>query len=183
MINSVEKPVLKSSGVCEIERISLWWGCVAKDTQILMVDGSSKRAEDIRSGDRVVSGNGTSEVTDVVTGMEAELITLTTQNGHSVRVTGSHPIGTTRGFVQASELTAADHILTINGESPIKFLYTESYHDMVYNFLLTAEGPMVCGGIIAGDFMMQNETGSRVANQAIADTPLMAEMRKLFAER
>ncbi len=182
MINSLADPSLRDSGVYEIEKIQIMWGCLAKDTPIRMADGSEKQAQNIRPGDRVQSGDKMMDVRDVLTGREAELVCLYTQNGCMVRVTAQHPIGTARGFVPAGQLNAADSIQTSAGSSPVKYLYTELYNDQVYNFLLEQTGPLWCGGIAAGDFEMQNTLERPLRAKSAPDTALIAEMRGLFAQ-
>jgi hypothetical protein len=183
MINSVEKAEIKGNGVCEIERITIFWGCVAGNTMIAIADGSEKRARDIRAGDMLRTDAGNADVRDVITGYEAEIVVLTTQSGHELKATGSHPVSTARGFVKLSEINAADIIMTVNGESPVKHLYTEKYNDQVYNFILEPSRAIICGGIIAGDFMMQNTVHNDLAKKDnFNPTPLVLEMRKLFGK-
>lgn len=181
MINSVEspQPPVEGSGALEIERIQIIWGCVAKDTMILMADGTQKKISDIKIGEQVSTETEPSSVVNIYKGMESELVHLETENGHILRMTNSHPVKTTRGFVKASGLTAADTIITVEGKSKVKYLYMEQYDSEVYNLELKPEGVIICNGIIAGDFKMQNEMVEKPYTVS-QPTSLQREFRSLF---
>ncbi len=181
MINSVAdpQPYVVGSGSFEIERIMIQWGCVAETTMLLMAAGTQKKICEIKIGDKVRAGTESSSVVNIYKGKEDELAHLETQNGCILCMTNSHPVKTTRGFVKASELTAADTIVTVAGESKVKYLYMEQYGREVYNIELEPKGEIVCNGIIAGDFSMQNEMGEKLCT-AEPPTSLQMEFRSLF---
>lgn len=184
MINSVEnpQPYEEGSGVCQIERIRIIWGCLAADTKIEMSDGSQKMISDIVIGDAIRTETGNTVVINIYKGTEKELVHLDTENNHSLRMTNSHPVKTTRGFIKASELTAADTIVTREGNSRVKYLYTDPYDNGVYNLQLEQSGAIICNGIVAGDFTMQNEIDVKQQKKNVSDSPttLQKEFRQLF---
>lgn len=158
MINSVDNPLpyTADSGVLEIEKINLKWGCLAEDTMVEMGDGTHRKISSIEIGDVVKTVSGCAAVTNIYKGMEEELIFLETKDGHVLQMTKSHPVKTSRGYIRASELTAADIVTTVDGDSMIKYLYMAKYGKEVYNLELDQSEAIICNGIIAGDFVMQN---------------------------
>lgn len=158
MINSVDNPspYAAGSGALEIEKINLKWGCMAGDTMIAMGDGACKEISSIKVGDVIKTVSGCAAVTNIYKGVEKELVYLETKGGHVLKMTKSHPVKTKRGYIRASELTAADTIVTVDGESGVKHLYMMEYGEEVYNLELEQSEAMICNDIMAGDFVMQN---------------------------
>lgn len=155
-VDSVLNPQTNVSAVAEIERIQIKWGCVAADTPIKLSDGSCLRASEIQIGAVVVTEHGHSTVRNIYKGTEATIVLLETMDGHVLRGTHEHPVKTGRGYVQMKEINAADLIYTENGNSQVKYIYEIGYGDVVYSFDLNESSAMLCGGIWAGDFAMQN---------------------------
>lgn len=59
VVSSDDYPELKGSNSYQkISQIRLYWGCIAEDTQILMADGSVKRADGIAIGDKILDRDG-----------------------------------------------------------------------------------------------------------------------------
>jgi intein/homing endonuclease len=88
--------------------------CVAADERVLMADGSMKRIQDVRAGDRVLSSDGSRVVTDVVRDSWASgrrpVVKVKLAGGRVLRVTRQHRIYTTRGWVEAGDLTVRDEV-------------------------------------------------------------------------
>lgn len=182
MITSTREKEPRESGSIEIEPIQIRWGCIAAGTPVKMDDGSEKKIEEIRPGDRVLTTDGgTAKVRDVVTGREDLLFRLKTQSGHSLLMTGSHPVKTGRGWVRADALTAADVITTEAGDSHVCELYSEENPTIVYNLALEPSAAIYCGGIAAGDYAMQNGMEAAVEIDP-PPTPLQLELRRLFGK-
>ena len=176
---SVETPQPATSQVVEVERIKIQWGCLAQGTKIQLADGSEKPIEFISIDDRLrLSSGEMANVENIINGFERELIFLSTTNGYSLRTTKNHPISTARGFVPAGELTAADIICTQNGNAPLSQLYVAQYEDTVYNLCIEPSGSLICNGIIAGDFTMQNTCMKNEPKPA--STLLQQELRRLL---
>lgn len=155
-VDSVLDPQTNVSTVAEIERIQIKWGCVAADTPIKLSDGSCLRASEIQIGEVVVTEQGNSTVRNIYRGTEKTIVHLETMDGHILRGTHEHPVKTGRGYVRMKEINAADLICTENGNSQVKYIYEIGYGDAVYSFDLSKSSAMLCGGIWAGDFAMQN---------------------------
>lgn len=179
-------PRLSGSGVNEIEKIMIQWGCLSRDTLIQMSDGSRKAIENIQIGESILTNdNRAVKICDIVTGHEADLIYLETYNGHSLRLTDDHPVKTARGTVKAGKLTAKDFVLTEEGESQIKYLYYVPYDDCVYNLCLEQESILNCNGIMAGDFDMQNHAAAPVivCSEKSEASSLKQQLKMLFQEK
>lgn len=180
MITSVKQVKPRISGACEIENIMLLWGCVARGTKITMADGAEKPIEAIVPGDRVLSENkAPAMVQDIISGFEERMIFLETENGRSLCATGTHPVKTARGLVRADCLTAADRICTAEGDSRVKYIYEGDYSGEVFSLVLEQSSAIFCGGIIAGDFTLQN-TLEREAAAAPPRTPLQEQLSRLM---
>lgn len=182
-VDSVLNPQTNVSTVAEIERIQIKWGCVAADTLIKMADGSCLRANEIQIGEVVATDHGHSVVRNIYKGTEKTIVHLETMDGHILRGTHEHPVKTGRGYVRMKEINGADLICTENGNSQVKYIYEIGYGDAVYSFDLSESSAMLCGGIWAGDFAMQN---GPACNQS-ADGPkersaLQKEMYELVSK-
>lgn len=164
-----------------IKPLLLYWGCFAENTPILMADNTTKFIQDIAEGEQVKTDCGTAKVCSTAQGLEERLIHIETQNGCALRVTDTHPIMTNRGLLPAKELTAADLIVTLEGESQLTRLHYEPYGATVYNLTLEPHGLLVAGGgIYAGDTVAQN-TASNVCEQK-PETALQKELAQLLSQ-
>ena len=67
----------------KVKKIHIKFGCLGKDTRILMADGSERAIEDIRIGDRV---------TNIISGMEAEMVYVKTMGNKEILMTEGHPV-------------------------------------------------------------------------------------------
>ena len=166
-----------------IEPINIRWGCVAKDTMIHMADGSMKAICRINIGDRVKDQDGGAAlVVNVLTGSEDGLVFIKTAAGKELRATKGHPIKTARGFIRADSLNAADRIITDDGEAGIKELFMAPYNDTVYSLELETPKAIICNGIIAGDYHMQNtlQPKNQVPPYSEETLALQREMKQLI---
>jgi hypothetical protein len=93
--------------------------CVAPGTDILTPSGTVP-VESVRVSDEVIAWDGHGYVVDHAqhTGIEHRegLVEVTTKTGKVVRCTSDHPFWTKQGWVQAQDLTVADHIRTSAGQ-------------------------------------------------------------------
>ncbi|MDR0912391.1 MAG: hypothetical protein LBM96_07325 [Methanobrevibacter sp.] len=180
MINSVENNPYPVSYTSEIEKISIRWGCMAKSTEIELEDGSHKLVENIVVGDKIKTEKGFSIVKDVIIGHEKELVHLSTVNGEFIEITNGHVVKTLRGYVSAENLTAADVLVTKNGDFQVKDLFLKAYDDKVYSLELDSSSGIYSNGILTGDFLMQNSYKSPTTIKTMNITPLQIEFKKLF---
>lgn len=133
-------------------------GCLSKDTRIMMGDGSEKIITEIHIGDSVLLRSGeTDRISDILTGMEFEMLHIETNNG-SLVVTDSHPIlSDGEKWVQAVDLKIGDSVCIKNGTAKVISIQRMSYCDSVYNIRLfngTYDG-IYANGIIVGDMDRQ----------------------------
>jgi preprotein translocase subunit YajC len=176
-----------------IPPILIYWGCYAKDTQIRMADGSTKRTEEIRCGDRVSAfGGKTLTVADILTGVDAEICKIETSDGNSIRVSGGHamkvydennPAGKR---VTPRHLKNGDILMKPSGTSVITKVSVEPYDDSVYNFIFENEDTpnyIEANGYWSGDFYAQNEEGKNEVRQLSAETQALINEFKELAKR
>lgn len=146
-----------------IEFIWIWWGCIGKDTTLIVDNGKGgecrKKVCDLVVGENVkTADNGFQTITAIYGGEEKEVIRLETVNDKSILLSAEHPVMTRRGFVRAEDLNVSDEIKTEDGYEAIKTLLKEPYNDMVYNIAFEEQCNLLCNGIEVGDFAAQQET-------------------------
>ena len=165
-IDSIELPINIYMGSnieednthCKVKKVFLQWGCLGKETHVMMANGSYKVICEIKIGDLVNTGKGCARVSNIYTGNELEIINLMTENGKKILMTEGHPVMTERGWVRAGNLHAADKIITAEGrKETLQGLFFTYYGDKVYNLELDGEEhQLIAEGIVVGDFTQQN---------------------------
>lgn len=156
-------------------------GCLAKDTKVLMADGSEKIISRIEIGDLVKGYNGKSlKVINTVQGMEECLIEIKTSDGKHLRLTDSHPILKNNIWDRPKRLIADDFIQTKDGISQVNAVYYVTYGDVVYNLALEPQdnyqdGGFFANGIIVGDIVRQYE--HLESDNSTKETSSMSEPR------
>lgn len=170
-----------------IKPIDIWWGCLAKDTRILMADGSEREIQNIRPGDRVMSENRQAgRVTDVIKGQEEKMVRIVSMGGKVILATEDHPILTARGMVMARQLNAADILCMIDGQEEIRFVYPQEYKDTVYSLMLEEESNLIANHFIVGDFKTQQtmyRPNKRGANMEKFQREFLVLMESLNAKK
>lgn len=150
----------------KIKPIEIQWGCFAKGTKIAMDSGTVKTVETIREGDIVRTMNSIAKVISIVKGQESKMIVIGTVHGYKLLLTKDHPVMTENGWKIASELTAADRLLTVSGSDRISELHYCDYNGTVYNFSIDSDDAILVECIYAGDFRCQNkEKGCKTAKK------------------
>ena len=106
--------------------------CVDENTLITMANGKRKKIKDVNVGDQVMTLNELSGtftynyVNDVFCNGEKDVIEITTQHEHNLRLTGNHKVLTQNGWVEAASLTMDDYIM-----SPMRnHGYSDNKHPM-----------------------------------------------------
>ncbi len=81
----------------------------------------TKKIEEVTFGDRVLADNkGTIlTVTNVAEGEETNPMYQITAHGHTVLLTGTHPVIAKNGVIAASNVKASDSIETLGGFYPV----------------------------------------------------------------
>ncbi len=126
--------------------------CFAKGTEILTPAGN-RRVEDIRIGDVVCTPDGTAEVINIFTGFESGVMRVDTDKGHSIMVTGDHPILLESGFTRANRLQTGDVVMVRDGTAVITAVSFVEYEGYVYS--LETHSKIIANGFITGDFATQ----------------------------
>jgi len=178
LVSSLEKP--PNPHYKHISCIKLLWGCLAEDSLVRMVDGSTKTIRTIAIGDRVMGLGGKSlSVTNVWTGMEKEILRIIMENGNEISATEKHPFMTREGMRPIISLSIGDELLMEDGNySAIEQCYPEPYGRTVYNLDVEGGGPFICNGFVVGDNTIQNSC-QIPANEAETDPAILIEAEKL----
>jgi|GEM_PF-1833232 len=138
-------------------KLFIQWGCIARDTEIVMADGTIKRADEISIGEYVRSADGDSvQVLKVLSGYESELFKVCTAN-RFVRMTHDHPVATEHGIQPASDLQPGMLIKTIDGLEQVTAADWCEYRNKVYNFEFEKETLIIGNGMIIGDSLLQGK--------------------------
>lgn len=121
-------------------------GCFVAGTLVTMADGTRKRIEDVKEGDKVKTRNeasgkdeiGTVKQTFVRHVDKTYLLTLST--GEQIETTDEHPFYVPNsGFVQAKQLAVGTSIVTRAGPSvQVKSIQVKKQPAVVYNFEVEA---------------------------------------------
>jgi hypothetical protein len=142
----------------------LTWKCFSGDTMITLFDGSEKRMDEIREGDRVLSYDESREVwiKSSVSEIfehppeEQEMYLINSR----LRVTGEHRLLSDSGWVAVRDLDPGDSVFCPEGYLKIDSI--ERYNDNipVYNFEVET-GPESCCGYgrnyLADGFLAHNQ--------------------------
>ena len=172
----------------KVKKIHIKFGCLGKDTRILMADGSERAIEDIRIGDLAQNMDGMPiRVTNIISGMEAEMVYVKTMGNKEILMTEGHPVRVRRDgsicTVRAVDLNGADLFLTKDGEEELRYIYMKPYNDRVYNLEFDGEEFLYANGFSVGDFDMQNHMPREKTTKreySFDTKPVAEEMRKLL---
>lgn len=167
-----------------IPYIYIQWGCFHKDTLIKMADGSTKKVSEIQIGDFVLTNDHRSvAVTESYKGNEEMLICIKTETGRILQVTENHPVLTEHGKIKACNLVISTKVYTESGLEKIEDISLVPYNDLVYN--LDCDGALlIANGIIAGDFICQNEAETKKHRVSYSKETLeiMEDLKKMSEE-
>lgn len=144
----------------KIPDIKLNWGCVAKDTKILMADGTERPISEISRGEYIQGGKSGAPVCvkDIISGHETVLWCIQSENGEKLYASDEHPFVTGSGDKRAIELMETDNVLMRDGSySNMKYRYDWYYGDTVYNLILEKEHYFVANGYVIGDQEVQGD--------------------------
>jgi hypothetical protein len=142
-----------------IPKLYILWGCLAEGTGVTLSDGSVKPVESIVKGEKVKTKDGFAAVKEIITGSEAEMVAVQTQNAAvPLLLSKTHIIVTRRGEIPAIDLNAADDILTQSGEySPVSYLELLSGGYKVYSLELEEPAYMYADGMLVGSYTSKIE--------------------------
>lgn len=106
----------------QIEQIHIYRDCFAKGTEILLSDGTKRRVEELKKGDRLKSQDGrNAEIADIAGQASTQLIVhIQTESGGELFLTECHPVVTDQGLRCAIRLENGDTLMTIDGPERIR---------------------------------------------------------------
>ena len=166
-----------------IPDIKLNWGCVTKDTQILMADGTQRSIEQIKVGDLVLGGKTRTpvRVTDVINGVEADVWCVETSKGEKIHVTDEHPFCTEKGDKRAIDLMETDRVLMQNETyETILYRYERSYEDTVFNLELEKDHYFIANNFVIGDQSIQGAAmRSTLDSDCVVPPEIKQEIEKM----
>jgi hypothetical protein len=184
-IMSVPNPKTQTpvDGVGYVWPLVYVWHCLVAGTQITMADGTTRAIETLNAGDVVMSGSTARPVLATLAQPHwGTVYALTTAGGRSLTCSGTHPIVTPSGAVQASALQVGSAVSTPSGTDTIAAIATQQQNgDGLFNLWLdptTAPAnatSMIANGLVVGDYLMQV--------QLLALPPIGASHRANLPER
>lgn len=135
-----------------ISMIKLYWGCLAKDTQVLMADGTCKSIQDIKSGDVLMSPESgkTVKVKSLVEGTEQCIYNILLSDGKTVMATKDHPFATKDDFITVINMDCQTELMTKDGLATVEYCYPSDYSESVYSIDLEDGSGFFANGIVSG---------------------------------
>lgn len=151
-----------ADGILHIKPIMYVWHCLAAGSKITLADGTTKAVEDFRQGMEVKSGNGTTKVRATLAQPHTGTVyVVTTRGGASLTCSGTHPVMTPDGPMQASSLVKGSMIRTLNGTDTVTEVeMREMKHEGLFNLLLDCprnQASFYANGFLVGDYQVQVE--------------------------
>lgn len=138
-----------------IPKICLYWGCLAKNTLILMADGSEKEICRLTQGELIAAPDGPVRIRDIIRGTEETLWRLHLEGDLTVDASIMHPFLSGSGFIPVRNVVPSTKIITKNGPAAVKFCYTVDYGDEVYGLELEEGECFYANGIVTGSNQVQ----------------------------
>lgn len=132
-------------------------GCLSKDTNILMADGSTRKICDVRIGDLLQSTNGMTSVNNIWLGQEEKMLALKTCN-KTLTLTEEHPVLLNDGtWVRADNIKEGNIVQTKDGNEEVISITILKDPSEVYNFDIEDEDvAFFAEGIAVGDMRREN---------------------------
>jgi hypothetical protein len=153
-----------------------------------MADGSTKRADRIWTGDRLICyGGQVLTVSEVITGEEVNLCQINTENGLSIKVTFDHVLLQKDKTGIAAKHLSPGKVVMLRDDTlaTITSVETIPYNDTVYSFMLKGEEGhyLIADGFCSGDFYIQNMLRSRDIESMREKLAYMEKMEKALKDR
>lgn len=169
VISSDDYPELQGlNSYQQISKIQLFWGCVAEDTQILMANGTTKRADGITAGDEVIDKDGKTDIiTAVTSGTSQTMYHLRLESGKELVATNDHPIYTDQGLTAVIDLNTDSNVLVAGSTDKYEdviYCYPHEYTGKVYSFELQNGNTLCTNGIITGSYTEQGKVADNWNN-------------------
>lgn len=151
-----------------IPDLYVYFSCLAHGTEVAMAGGGTRKIEEIRQGDKVLTDpkGSVMAVDSTLKGTEeVPMIRLKTREGHELLLTGGHPVVTPKGVVLARMLAAGDRVVTREGTATLASVAREMFGGFVWNLnvgprqedfsRLADNTTFFANGIRVGDNQMQ----------------------------
>jgi len=153
-----------------IDKIKFAFSCLAEGTQIRMADGLLMPIETIEQDDQILADRDgmVLSVMDMSIGVEdLPMYRLWDSLGHSLLLTGGHPVVLSHGeVVRTDQIFLGDELITEEGPSIVTRIDLEVYDGQVFNLKLgndrerryveRNETTMFANGILVGDGRVQS---------------------------
>lgn len=166
-----------------ISKIQLFWGCLTKDTEVTMADGSKLLISEITKDYYVrTPDGGSARVREVVTGTEPTVYVLKMMNDREVKATISHPFKSEHEFISVAELNSYSSLMTDLGLSFVRYCYPMEYNSTVYSLELEGADSFFANGIVSGTNAIQGLMENRAIEKLRAVQPnpvVQAETERL----
>lgn len=186
--NSVANPAYQ-----QIPYLRFLWGCLGKDTLIVMANGEEKKISEIEANELILNGDGERKIVSrVLKGYEETIIHISTKEKGTILATHEHPFMTDKGLVAANFLTKEHKLLLENGDfAEITEAYETKYEDDVYNLTLKDETKkeedttqtMIANGYVVGDNTEQNRLSKKNEDVVELAPELLSEITALFSSK
>lgn len=145
-----------------VPKIYMQWGCLGKDSRIVMADGTEKRVSELSVGEYVLNWKGEPcQVRDIITGDEKEIYQIHTRSGKEIKLTSTHSIciqqDGERKWICVCDLREGQKVVMEQGEEEVSYINIIPYQDKVYNLVFDEETPIYGNGFLIGDYAMQQQ--------------------------
>lgn len=143
----------------KVRKIKSIRGCLRKDADVWMADGTYKKIQDIKPGDKVRSDNNRlSTVRNTFKGLHnTAWVHIELDNGYQVYTTPEHPFLTDAGFLIAGLITEGASLKTAEGSfhqvTTICSLFTDDTE--AFNLELDGADNFIADKLVVGDFNAQ----------------------------
>jgi hypothetical protein len=161
ILSSLQPDTNPTDGVTYIKPIMYVWHCLAAGTQISMADGSTQAVENLNVGAQVKSAGGTTQnvMATLAQPHWGTVYVINTAAGSTLTCSGTHPMMTPGGAVQASTLASGNTLLTQNGSTTVSQI-SQAQQTGAGLFNLWLDGPagnttFYANGLLVGDYQMQ----------------------------
>jgi hypothetical protein len=162
--------------------------CYERGTQITMLDGTTKRADQVRIGEKLPCYGGKQlTINNIYTGKEKELIHIQTGNAQ-VKVSAGHIMLLESGTgITIEKLRVGDKIMLANQTlAEITSIEPIPYDDNVYNFSFDGEETgnyLIANGFYSGDFYAQNVLHKNLLSLTSEQERLYLELREIASQK
>lgn len=174
----------------QVPTVNVLQGCLAGGTMVTMGDGSEKAIETIDgdgSESAIVNARGeTVAVQGIAQGTERHpMVRITDSRGHTLLLSQTHPVVTSRGMVMALRLRTGDTVQTRQGAATITKIEQVPYGEKVWNLTFgppehigEGKSTFFANGILVGDMEMQQRVFAEARRKGFSRAEVLARLPK-----